>query len=683
MQLQLSLTVADRLHEALLVRGEPLPAHEAARLLLAAPRVPEPIGREVLDVLVRHDQRFCHACTDAETLSLRHWETPDPDLADVPFVALDLETTGSRPGTAKITEVGAVRLEGLQEVAHFHTLVNPQRPIPPIITQITGITQEMVADAPRIDEIIPQLLAFLEGAVIVAHNAPFDVAFLNYELMRLKGRRLGDGALDTLPLARLLAPGLPNYRLGTVAEALGAPVGACHRALADARAAAHVFLTLVGRLQERGVTRLGEARAFLGPSGRPVLEKLQLTRDVPQAPGVYRLLDANGVVLYVGKADRLRERVRSHFLAGPGQTRRLRQALRLVDRIEWEETATPLEAVVREQELIQTERPQCNMFGSRPENYVYLRVSMTGPGLALSLTSRCQPRPEPPRPSQPGTGNKLGRSLVLIGPFRGHTRLRAVLELLQRCYPIRRCPRRPDGRPCVRSRRGGCLAPCAAGPAVRAEHDGLVHQILQWLTGADDLGFPDPLERADFLVRSLSRQRRFEEAQAVREAREHLLSIRRSYRSLAEARALRFAALWPQDDRESGRSVRLNLVWDGNLRHVLSLSDRGVVGDGSARTVADLLDSLFAEDDIRTRGRADTTLGSPAMNGGHHFVAVAQRELDVVLAVRRWALETRHPHVVALPGPEAGHEVRARCREDLVAEVRRLLGDAPASGVSC
>ena len=81
-----------------------------------------------------------------------------------------------------------------------------------MITHITGITQAMVADAPRIEQLVPDLLEFLEGAVIVAHNAPFDVGFLNYELQRLKGRRLGEGAIDTLPWPGLLAPGLPNYR---------------------------------------------------------------------------------------------------------------------------------------------------------------------------------------------------------------------------------------------------------------------------------------------------------------------------------------------------------------------------------------------------------------------------------------------------------------------------------------
>ncbi len=189
----------------------------------------------------------------AVCLGLRSWQDFDPDLSAVPFVALDLETTGAKAGLGKITEVGAVRIEGLKVVSEFHTLVNPQRPIPPMITHLTGISEDMVADAPRIEEILPALLALLEGAVVVAHNAPFDVGFLNYELHRVRGVRLGEGAIDTLPLSRALVPGLVNYRLGTVAKSLGSPVAACHRALADAQAVAHVFVHLAQMLQSRDI----------------------------------------------------------------------------------------------------------------------------------------------------------------------------------------------------------------------------------------------------------------------------------------------------------------------------------------------------------------------------------------------------------------------------------------------
>lgn len=654
MQLQLSLAVADRLHETLLIRGEPLDAVEAARLLLASPSAPEPICRQVLAALVRQDQRFC-PCTGGDLLSLKRWEIPDPDLADVPFVALDLETTGARAGTSKITEIGAVRIEGFSVVGTFHSLINPQRPIPPMITHITGITQEMVAGAPRIEEVIPELLDFLQGAVIVAHNASFDVGFLNYELQRLKGRRLGEGAIDTLPLSRLLAPGLPNYRLGTVAEALGAPVGACHRALADAQAAGHVFVTLAGRLQERGVTRLNETRAFLSPSSHATMEKLRLTRDVPRSPGAYRFMDRHGTVLYVGKADRLRERVRSYFVPGAGHTRRLRQAVHLVEQIDWDETHTPLEAVVREQELILEHRPPCNIQGGRPESYMYLKAGSNGAGLSLTISSR-QPRwltssENPVRPP---------RTPLVLGPFRGRSRMAQALDLLHHCYPIRRCTRGNTDRPCVRRECGDCLGPCTGDTDVVERHDALVMGIVGWLAGEPPGGFTDPIELADDLVRSLSRRRRFEEAQRMREATEALLNVRRSYQSLVEAVSLRFAALWPAVGTDGTQAVRLNLVWDGRLQEAVSLPNPVL-----AQEIGRRLDALSEP----APGRRP-----PEPRDG---VAVLQRDLDRILALRRWFKECEAPSLVVLPGPSAIPEERQQAQERLLTEAWHVLAGWP------
>lgn len=654
MQLQLSLRVADHLHETLLVRGEPLDAAEAARFLMASSSVPAPLARGILTALVSQDQRFHWDQSDTGLLSLRNWEIPDPDLAEVAFVALDLETTGARPGTSKITEIGAVRIEGFREVGQFSTLVNPMRPIPPMITQITGITQEMVADAPRIEEVVPELLEFLKGAVVVAHNAPFDVGFLNYELQRLKGTRLGEGALDTLPLARALAPGLFNYKLHTVAEAMGAPGLACHRALGDARATAHVFIQLAGRLQERGVTRLGEARAFLSPSSRPTLEKLCLTRDLPRAPGTYRFLDKDGQILYVGKADRLGERVRSYFVASAALSRKVRGAVRLVECIEWDETCTPLEAVVREQELILQHRPSCNLHGTRPETYAYIKAGGPGRGLALFASSR------PPK-WLAGDGGPMppdGRSLIM-GPFRKRSRLTSALDLLQRCYPIRRCPQRPDGRPCVRGEAGHCLGPCADDPRVRKQHDALVVDLVSWLAGDSPPDRPDPVEHAQEVMHGLSRQKRYEEAQRLQEGCEHLLSVRRSYCALSEARDLSFAALWPQTSNGDGPWVRLNLVRHGRLQEPVTLHPATLERDISAT-----LTPLWGQEDERV-GRQS--------KGGPAWVAVPQRELDTLLAVRRWFLETGHAPTVVIPQRVSDPTARQAVLTRLVEEARALF----------
>lgn len=655
MQLQLSLGVADRLHEALLVRGEPLDAVEAVCILVASPAVPIHLCHDILTTLVHHDERFAWDGDFTSPLSLRHWELPDPDLADVPFVALDLETTGARAGTSKITEIGAVRIEGFREVAHFSTLVNPLRPIPPMITRLTGISQDMVADAPRIEEVIPDLIRFLDGAVVVAHNATFDVGFLNYELRRLKGRRLGDGAIDTLPLARALAPGLPNYRLHTVAEALGAPVEACHRALADAQAAGHVFVTLAGRLQERGVTRLGELRAYVSPSSRFAMDKLRLTRELPKCPGTYRFVDKEGHILYVGKADRLGERVRSHFLAGADHARKVRQALRLVERIEWDETGTPLEAVVQEQQLILEHRPSCNMYGTRPETYAYIKVGTSGRGLKLSISGRA--------PRWLEGWDRVVRSSrrpLVIGPFRGRARLHAAIDLIQRCYPIRRCSQRPDGRPCMRAENHLCLAPCAGDPQARLEHDALVLKIIDWLAGRTDTDLPDPLERAEDVAGLLSRQRRHEEAEKVTEAREHLVGVRRAYASLAEARHLRFAVLWAQPENGAGPSVRLNLVCDGRL-----LEPATIYPGRTEELIGAALETIRAAD--RSRGRE--------ARGG--LVAVPQRELDALLAVRRWFYETEDVAKTPLPGPGARAGDWECTKARLVDEADALLAERP------
>ena len=215
-------------------------------------------------------------------------------------------------------------------------------------------------------------------------------------------------------------------------------------------------------------------------------------------------------MLYVGKADRLRERVRSYFVPGAGHTRKLRQAVHLVEQIDWDETHTPLEAVVREQELILEHRPPCNVQGSRPENYMYLKAGDNGPGLSLTVSSR-QPRW---LDVQRASGRVLRARRWSSARSAAAPAWRQALDLLHHCYPIRRCARGAADRPCVRQECGDCLGPCAGDPEVieRARRAG--HGDRRLAGGQSSAkGSPTPSERADDLVRSLSRQRRFEEAQ--------------------------------------------------------------------------------------------------------------------------------------------------------------------------
>ncbi len=174
---------------------------------------------------------------------------------DDPFVVFDIETTGFSPEKNKIIEIGAVRIEQGQITDHFSTFVDPQIPIPYDIEKLTGIHDEMVQGAPTIDEILPDFLAFSEGAVMVAHNAEFDISFISRNAGPL-GLVFPETVIDTVSLARILLPQMKRYRLDSIAKALHIPLESHHRAVDDAESTALIFLKFVEMLAERDVFSL-------------------------------------------------------------------------------------------------------------------------------------------------------------------------------------------------------------------------------------------------------------------------------------------------------------------------------------------------------------------------------------------------------------------------------------------
>ena len=313
-----------------------LEASEAARVLLGAlaatPLSPLTSWRSWSATTVAS----AGPTSPAGLLTLRSWETDRSRPCLVPFVALDLETTGAKAGAGKITEVGAVRIEGLQVVGEFQTLVNPQRPIP-------------ADDHPH------HRHHSKHGGRRPSHRGSHPVTPRVHRRgsgrspQRAVRRRLPQLRASSAPraadwvkapstpcrsLARLL-PGLANYRLGTVAQALEAPVTACHRALADAQAVAHVFVRLAEVLQSRGATSLSEMRAQGRGSPPSHLSKLALTRDLPEGPGAYVFVGDEDRPLMIGRADNLARgrpvavRGRSSPSSGLQDRRRVGRAHRL------------------------------------------------------------------------------------------------------------------------------------------------------------------------------------------------------------------------------------------------------------------------------------------------------------------------------------------------------------------
>lgn len=182
---------------------------------------------------------------------------PKGQSIDDEFVVLDFETTGLTADKDKITEVGAVRIKDGKIVSKFSSFVNPGIPIPSFIVKLTGITNELVKDSPTIEPVLLELLEFINGATIVAHNAPFDIGFLKHNA-KIVGEHVNNSVIDTLQLCRKMFPELEKYRLNIVANHLGINLENHHRAVDDSRATAQIFLKCLEILREKGITTIDE-----------------------------------------------------------------------------------------------------------------------------------------------------------------------------------------------------------------------------------------------------------------------------------------------------------------------------------------------------------------------------------------------------------------------------------------
>ncbi|MEW6583363.1 MAG: exonuclease domain-containing protein, partial [Actinomycetota bacterium] len=432
--------LADRLCALLERRGRPLEVGHVVSQLLRLKGCPERLGRIMVGEIVDGDARLTWHGRDLVGLAPEGWA--GLDLADASFCVVDLETTGGSPGRSKVTEIAAVRVRGLEVRESLVTLVDPGHAIPAVITSITGITDEMVTGQPDIAQALPLLLDFCGGDILVAHNAPFDLRFLNYERRRLMGSYFTQPWLDTLALSRRLVRGVERHDLASLAAWADTSVRPSHRALPDAQAAAELLIVLLRMLQDRGEGTLAQAVAMGQWGGSRNAHKLALTEGLPQAPGVYVMRDRRGAVLYVGKALNLRRRVRSYFGPGGKHGRKVGRALDGLERVDHEVCGSEFEALWREARLLREHRPPCNRRG-------------LGGGWYLKLTV-AEPFPRLYAVAEPSD-----QAALHAGPVRSGRAAKLAVEALHRLYPLRTC--RWTCRPGQAAPRPAGAAPCA-GP---------------------------------------------------------------------------------------------------------------------------------------------------------------------------------------------------------------------------
>ncbi len=566
-------------------------------------------------------------------------------LEEARYVVVDLETTGGRPGPGAITEIGAYRIEAGRVAGTFQTLVRPLTRIPRFVTTLTSITNEMVRDAPPIEAVLPAFRDFLSDAVMVAHNAQFDFAFLDFEFRRIFGIGLRNPTLCTIRLARRFLPSVKRRRLDALAEHFGLSTEGRHRGLGDARMASELLAILIDIARQSGITRLDLLldHQHRGAAGRRIERHVppEEIAAITQAPGVYLMRNARGDILYIGKARRLRDRVSSYFNGGLGLNAKTAELIGHVWAIETRLTRSSLEAAMLEARLIRELKPPYNRMLKGAARSYFLRLDLADAFPRMVVSTRLSPR----------------RGVVQLGPFIGRRSLDQAVRALSRLLGLRTCTGQlhpdPDFSPCVYGQMGHCARPCDTS-VDRDDYGARVRRGLEFLGG-----------RSGPLMGTLAGARdqaaaamRFEEA-----ARAH-----RDLQALATL---------------SERASRLSrIVTENNLVIVTGAPPPdGKVGTGlspchssnpvDAHEVADVAATAAAEHDVRVahivlsgRLALSRELDSPDAGGEiATFIAqnydryrqkpVARDELESMALVVRWLRERRpdEGRLIYLNGP--------------------------------
>ncbi|TQL69280.1 DNA polymerase-3 subunit epsilon [Nocardioides albertanoniae] len=453
-------------------------------------------------------------------------------LRDLTFCVVDLETTGNSPDNGgMITEIGAVKVRGGEVLGEFQTLVNPHTGIPASIAVLTGITNSMVASAPRIESVLPAFLEFAEGCVLVAHNAPFDIGFLKHFAAQQERPWPRFEVLDTVKIARrvISRDETPNHKLGSLARVFGSPTAPDHRALHDARATVDVLHGMMERLGNLGVLTIEDLAAFSAKVTTAQRKKRHLAEDLPHAPGVYLFKDERGRVLYIGTSKDLRTRVRTYFTASETRSR-MGEMVGLAATVQAIECATALEAGVRELRLIAEHKPPYNRRSRRPEKMHFVKLTRE-PWPRLSLVKQV-----------------LDDDADYLGPFGSKKIAEQALQALHDTFPIRQCsdrlPLLPAKSPCVLAELHRCLSPCDRSTTTETYAD-LVGRVREALRHRPDEVVAAVTERLD----DLAGQERFEEAAVHRDRMtSYLRAAARTQRLTGVARLSDLTAIRREDD---------------------------------------------------------------------------------------------------------------------------------------
>jgi len=423
------------------------------------------------------------------------------------FSVIDVETTGLSARTNRIIEIGIVKVKNLKVTNRYETLINPGTYIPDYITQLTGITEEDVFDAPFFEDIAEEVKQFIGDSVLSGHNLPFDHSFFSSELLRCGSEPLYNEQVCTLKLARRMFPELKSKSLSSVTKFLNLRNPSSHRALADAEVTARILIKMIKKLKkESNVKTIKDLISFQRKStfGKQVRIKESLKEDVlllPNSPGIYYFINKFGKIIYVGKAKSLRDRIRSYF--SPTAPRKAKRIITQAKRLKIETTNSELTALLTEAETIKKLNPKHNYQLKRYGHKYFLRVTKTHRHPKLEISNDFD-----------FDGNDY------FGLFISKKKAEVVLEIIDKTFALRECTDKElaKQKKCFLAEIERCTAPCVFPKAIEY-HEELI-RVYEFLYGKNQTALNRMLNK----MKDYSDREKYEKAAEVKAIIDLILS---------------------------------------------------------------------------------------------------------------------------------------------------------------
>jgi DNA polymerase-3 subunit epsilon len=401
---------------------------------------------------------------------------------EIPFIVVDVETSGAHPQNDRITEIACVTTIGGEITDTFSSLINPHQPIPYFISTMTGITNEMVFNAPELDEIMPKVEAIFNqtNAVFVAHNARFDWSFVleSFNLAGLRQPKLP--RICTLKLSRRLLQKSLKKNVGSLSNFFDIQIIDRHRAGGDATATAHILNELMALAElEHDIEDIDQLLHF---QNKPIknfrtpsvsYNRVETKLDeLPDEPGVYHFLGEDGSILYIGKAKSLKDRVKSYFNQEMMTSKKITEMIRLIHDIRWLTTDTELLALLLESKSIKTHRPHYNTADKVYGQYPFIRITTFEEFPIADLTF-----------------NVRNDGSEYYGPFNSISFAHELILTIEKQFKLRKCKDdfsvSADNKPCFYHQIKRCDAPCAI-LTTKSQYDEEVEKVRLFLSGCSD-----------------------------------------------------------------------------------------------------------------------------------------------------------------------------------------------------